>query len=395
MKKLIAIIAVAAACIQVGAQEYLPKWENGYFDIYTIATGMGESSFLIFPDGTKMLIDCGDLTGYGWNGVAVPDASKSPAQWIARFIEHFGGAREIDYFLLSHFHEDHFGVLNDFKRGKDGFGYGGVTELVDLIRVDKWIDRGWPDYNFPADVLSNNKSVAEYAGFVKKLQASGVTAPEKIQIGSHKQVRAKSGLKSFDVWNLAASGVLASAKGSRKQTITAPGNIPLYDENAYSIAQLFTYGKFSYYSGGDLPGGNWKAYSGPTDRDFESRVADLIGHPVTVVKAGHHGCPDSCNPYFLWTLRPQAIVVSCSNASHPYSDTVQRIMDPHNPCGKLIYPTQETGRARMGDELADKLQPAGHIVVRVYEGGKSYQIFVLDSKSTDYRIISKTNVIEL
>ena len=32
----------------------------------------------------------------------------------------------------------------------------------------------------------------------------------------------------------------------------------------------------------------------------------------------------------------------------------------------------------------------GHVVVRVYEGGSEFQIFVLNDRSTDYEVIHKT-----
>jgi len=37
--------------------------------------------------------------------------------------------------------------------------------------------------------------------------------------------------------------------------------------------------------------------------------------------------------------------------------------------------------------------PDGHIVVRVYEGGGRFQVFVLDDRSEDYRIIYESPVI--
>ena len=40
------------------AQERVPPWKKGEFQIHFIHTGVGESQFLIFPDGTTMLLDC-------------------------------------------------------------------------------------------------------------------------------------------------------------------------------------------------------------------------------------------------------------------------------------------------------------------------------------------------
>ena len=40
-------------------------WKKGQFQIHLIYTGVSESMFLIFPDGTTMLLDCGDHNAVG------------------------------------------------------------------------------------------------------------------------------------------------------------------------------------------------------------------------------------------------------------------------------------------------------------------------------------------
>ena len=95
---------------------YLPEWQAGYLDIHQISTGRGNAAYLIFPDGTTMLLDAGDLgvhTGTQEIMKAVPNDSKRPAEWIAQYIKHFSlplknnGA--IDFALLTHFDTDHIG----------------------------------------------------------------------------------------------------------------------------------------------------------------------------------------------------------------------------------------------------------------------------------------------
>ena len=59
----------------------LPKWEKGRFRITTLYTGSSEASFLVFPDGTSALIDCGD---YRCCGVpALPNGSRRAGEWTA------------------------------------------------------------------------------------------------------------------------------------------------------------------------------------------------------------------------------------------------------------------------------------------------------------------------
>ena len=56
MKRILLTMAAVAAFIQLSfAQEYLPKWQEGYMDIHTIATGRGDATFLISPNGLERL----------------------------------------------------------------------------------------------------------------------------------------------------------------------------------------------------------------------------------------------------------------------------------------------------------------------------------------------------
>ena len=91
MNKLAVLLSVVLfAPISAFAQkEYLPVWQEGYMDIHHIATGKGENSFLVLPDGTTMLVDCGDETHGRFKCEAYPDSSRTPGQWVARYIMHF------------------------------------------------------------------------------------------------------------------------------------------------------------------------------------------------------------------------------------------------------------------------------------------------------------------
>jgi len=43
------------------AGQPLPAWQEGYLDIHHINTGHGDAAFYIFPDGTTMLLDVGEM----------------------------------------------------------------------------------------------------------------------------------------------------------------------------------------------------------------------------------------------------------------------------------------------------------------------------------------------
>jgi len=387
MKKIFIILFSLLAPL-ANAQN-LPPWQEGWFDIHHIATGKGECQFLVFPDGTTMVIDCGDTRGLGrgWlKSPPLPDSTRTPAQWAARYMDRFSPKPgELDYVLLSHFHSDHMGESRAPGERRNGYLLAGLSELAEYERFGVLVDRGYPDYDYPSveRVEKMDPMMRDYKRFVAFKTGHGEFTAQQFELGSRKQFRTLSGRWDFEVWNV-AGGLRVVTKG-RKTKVQYREGEPLdkLDENMFSCAQLFRYGPFKYYSGGDLPGGKLAAL--PFERDYESAVAELIGH-CQVIKADHHGYRDSMNPYFLWKTAPEAIIVSASEASHPRRETVERVTDPLGRGRRELYTTSEAAREKMGEEAWSKIKGTGHIVVRVYEGGASWQLFVLDATSPDYPI---------
>lgn len=382
----------------VKAQE-LPSWQEGWMDIHHIATGKGENSFFVFPDGTTMLVDLGDETNGRFICPAYPDASKSPAQWVAHYISHFaagtpGKGKVIDYFELTHFHSDHMGSPKAMRQG-ERYGLCGVTDIGEEVRFGKIVDRGYPDY----DQISANKSITnEYAKFVAYQRDSRGTEVERFKVGSTEQFALKHNpkafKKTFEIRNIASNGYITTGRGSKTRPMFRLEDRSMYDENMYSNVFVVNYGPFSYYNGGDLGGGTKDGLDNYW-RDFESQVADFIG-PVTAMKADHHGWKDTINPYTLAVMQPSLVVAFCSHINHPWKTTVQRLADHLYPKPIDLYCTTDSGREQVGAELFDStVKPCGHIVIRVYEGGTSYQVFVLDARSTDYKVIYKTDIVTL
>lgn len=386
------ILSFLTISLSATAQEYLPKWQEGYLDFHSISTGQGESTFIKMPDGTTMLVDAGDV-GEQWTKVHLPDSTKTPGEWIAHYIRHFNSAAadpsKIDYFLLTHFHSDHMGSIR-----KPGSGYFDVLKTISFDRV---IDRNWPDYDFPSFEKNKRacKVLDQYISAVQGQVAAGTVA-EQFKIGSRKQIRLMHDPKKYDfeVYNIAANGRRHTGKGFRTVQMWPEGfDVVKYDENVFSCAFTVRYGNFKYFLGGDISGAT-NSQQDKVMRDFETQIAPLVG-PVTVMKANHHGQKDSGMPVFLWTLRPDVIVVQCAEDGHPKTVTAKRYIDPVYPGRRDLYITGDISRSDLGEELWSKFKPYGHVVVRVYDGGRSYQVFVLDPKSYDYRIIYKSEIYEL
>lgn len=392
------ICAGAQAHDSINDTEYLPQWQQGWMDIHTIATGKGDATFVIMPDGTTMLIDAGDMTGGRFKAPALPDDSRRPGEWIAKYILDFSKGlshpERVDYLWLTHFHEDHMGSASALRPGPY-YGICGIMEVGEYIRFNHIVDRAYPSYDYPSTEHMNRscaKTLEDYIKFVNYQKENNDSHPERFEVGSRKQFSLQNNpkpyRKSFEVWNVACN--LEVAKPSGRGTVKKyPESLEKIDENSLSGAIRVKYGNFTYFNGGDIGGS-------PADkRDLESDIADLIGQ-VTVMKANHHGWKDTCNPYFMWKTRPDVIIIPASHTNHPWKATVQRIYDPQMPGKRQMFATCDAAKEQVGPELWANVQPYfGHIVVRVYEGGKSYQIFVLDAYSKDYRVIYKSKIEQL
>lgn len=394
-KILLTLLLLASSLVK--AQE-MPSWQEGWMDIHHIATGKGENNLFVFPDGTTMLVDLGDETNGRFKCPAYPDASRTPAQWVARYIEHFaagtpGEGKNVDYLTLSHYDSDHLGSMSAMRQGPR-YGICGITEAGEYLRFGKIVDRSYPEY----DGINNKGGVLkEYAKFVSYQRDSCGTIVERFKVGSHRQFGLKhtpeTYRKTFDICNVASNGYVITGRGSRIRPMFRD-DVSRYDENMLSNAFVITYGPFRYFSGGDLGGG----MADPKEnrwRDFESQVADVVG-PVTAMKANHHAWMDTVNPHLLSVMQPSVIVAICSHINHPWKATVQRLADPLLSRPVDFYTTTDSGRTQVGEELFDAVVKAcGHIVIRVYEGGKSYQVFVLDARSTDYKVVYTSDIVVL
>lgn len=442
-KILILIIAVVCSHSAM-AQEYLPKWSEGMLDLHFIATGRGDSSFYVLPDGTKILCDAGDV-GEIWH-VAQPNASMMPGEWISKYIKDFskdlpGKTDVVDYFYLTHFHGDHMGSYKNYKEGPHGYPLSGITLVGEEIHFNKIINRDIETLSCPSrEYYDLNLTPFFSEGYLKYCEYqrdSCGTILEDFRVGARNQFKLvhnpKAYKRNFEIYNIASNGYIHTGKGKHMRPMFDEA-FDKFDENMFSSVFLMKYGKFSFYNGGDICGGSFPSFEAK-NRDFESQIADLIGGHVTMIKPDHHGWKDSVNPYFLNILSPDIVVIMCSQTQHPYWESFLRLIDPLSKgYPRKIYFTTDASRARMGKELWYKLaeyelnQPAGsdetrakaeatiddglasrisdmlwshvepavgHIVVRVYPGGDAYQVFVLDANGIDYKILLKSEIIYL
>ena len=147
-----------------------------------------------------------------------------------------------------------------------------------------------------------------------------------------------------------------------------------------------SYGKFDFYTGGDIPGvrREWA----PLWNDMETPVAQAVG-PVEAMLVNHHANRDSQNAFFLSALRPQVMLISVWSPDHPGHDVLERMLsEKMYPGPRDIFATNmmAANRTVIGPTLDRLKSSQGHIVIRVSAGGDTFQVLILDDSNEEYRV---------
>ena len=108
-------------------------------------------TFFVLPDGTTLLVDAGAAGNGRPETDPHPDATRSPGEWIARYLKRQmpTGHTEIDFAMITHFHPDHMGqVTAAAPLDRTGaYKLTGITEVDATLPIRTLMDRGWPDYS--------------------------------------------------------------------------------------------------------------------------------------------------------------------------------------------------------------------------------------------------------
>ena len=411
----IAILALASQVVSAHAADPvagqpLPKWQRGMLDIHQINTGTGDAALFIFPDGTTFLLDAAGVNRAterdpNYDAPMRPNASRRAGQWVARYIRrvHPDGERgTLDYAALTHFHGDHMGTLMPDSPVAKAGGYKltGITDVGDEIAIRTMLDRGWPDYDYPAP--SGGEMMKNYRAFLKAQIAARGMKVERFEPGRADQVvlrRAAKEFSNFEFRNIAANGFVWTGTGTASRNRYPAGIVPV--ENNCSLAFRLTYGAFRYFNGGDMAGHLAPAAAAWTD--MESAVAWVTGR-VDVHDLNHHGTPDGANAFFLSVLQPRIHLLSTYAASQPGPDLLRRLLSEKiypGPREVFMTNTHWAGRREHMVKLYGEKETAwlleqfdriagtqGHVVVRVEPGGARYRMIVIDDSSESGKVTS-------
>ena len=375
--------------------QVLPDWEDGYLDIHAINTGRGESSLLIFPDGTSMLIDAAGSLIDPNDAIPPPpqkpSTSVSPGTVIANYVKHFiaPAGDKLDYLMLSHFDPDHMGGYESSlpMNGSGNFRLSGVTEVGVKVPFAKLLDRGYPDYNYPRNLKSNSR-IANYIKFINWAKSNYNATAAQFVPGRDDQIVLEHDpgkYPEFKVQNLLANGVVWTGSGTAtRNTFPEAETLVAADagENIFSIGLVLSYGDFDYFTAGDLQ------YNGRSSYGWKDIEATLLGiaPEVDVMKANHHGTSNCNSDLLLNQLKPHTVVAHVWRDVHPNPVTVGRMYAQDKDAQVFTTNMSSANQARLAEYIARMKATQGHIVVRVKPGGEEYMVYVLNDNNEDYTV---------
>lgn len=380
-----------------GAQT-CPQWQPGELDIHFIHTGVGEQTFFIFPDGTTMLLDCGDThhAKYMCDVPPQPSAVKCGGEWVSRYIQRLIPQREIDYLMVSHWHGDHIGDPSlGCWRNAEGKQICGITAVAEDFRFRHYFDHQFPHVGKYA-MDPDPEAYELFQKWLAEAWAAGMDA-QTFKVGALDQIRLMrdaARYPQFHVRNLCANAVLWDGKDGTVDCGAAhvkSGRKTIH-ENRLSAAIRIDYGAFSYYSGGDneleLYGADGKPYN------WEEKIGRVCG-PVSVAKTNHHAGSHAMSPEFCAAVRPQVWLSSVWQPKMVDHKSLKSM------CSRTLYPGDRTVcfgyvASKVKDVAAaygNDIAPAGHAVVKVAPGGATFDVFSIDASDESMHVLSKRSFV--
>ena len=380
-----AAVGTVGGCVTRGNEVgcIYPGWKPGELDIHFIHTGTSENTFMIFPDGTTMLLDCGHVKrrapGYADAIPPAPSGERRAGEWVRRYIERIFPNHEIDYLMVSHWHSDHI---------------AGIPDVAESFRFLNYYDHQYPNVGqYRRDVDAESFDI--FQKWLAPALQDGMKR-EPFTVGAKNQIRLRHDPTNyygrvFQIRNLAANGVMWDGKNGlidvAGEHVKTTGEKTIR-ENALSSAIRIRYGGFSYYTGGDLEGD----FIGADGKKFnyETRVGEVTG-PVSVCKTNHHSFPAAMQDGFIRATKPQLFLSSAWSPNQQNIASLKRMTSRENYEGERIVAYGAIPEFKMRqfkqNGLDSYLAPAGHAVVKVNPGGFAFRLYTLSSQDESMRII--------
>ena len=255
---LLAIAAVACLAVPAVAQNRATK----PLTIYIVDVEGGNGVLFVSPTGESLLMDTGN-------------AGAAAARDAGRIMEAVrdAGLTQIDNLIITHWHGDHF---------------GGLQELAKQIPIKHYWDHG-PNVQpgqAPDDFLKN-----VYADLISKAQHTVAKPGDRIPLGP------------TNVTVVISAGTpIAPLKGAGQRNPECANFQPIDNnmEDPMSVGILVTYGKFKALHLGD----------NTRNKEFELACPVNRLGTVDLMLGMHHGQASSNSPVLVHAVRPRVAIVN-------------------------------------------------------------------------------------
>ncbi len=297
--------------------------------IYHIDVDQADATLFVAPNGRTLLVDSGK-NGHGSRIKAVMNQA---------------GVTQIDFFVATHYHEDH---------------YGGIDDLVSdpSVQVLESYDRG--DKAFLSSKKLGEDTFKDYQAAVGE-DATHFKRGDTIPLDP-----------SMTVTCISSGGVVVG------ETNPSTG----VDENDMSVSLLITFGSFRYFVGGDI------------EEHTEAKIAEgNLVLDVQVYQADHHGSHTSSSEAFMRDLEPRVIIVSNGNHGgfmHPRQVTLDLYASLPGP--PTVFQTNKYLKGGEGGNVPDAfiadLDPSGDegTILMTVDGSGSYTVTYGSAASHTFQV---------
>ncbi len=288
---LASVLTVAALAYAIVFTPFSAPTPDGRFTVHFLDVGQGDSAFLVFPDGTTMLIDGGGQRSFTNKGDEEfdPDFAGVGERVVSEFLWE-NGYSKVDFVVSTHPDADHI---------------NGLVDVVKNFRIGMI---------FVGARFSSNPEYQAMSGIAdkKNVPIQMIAEGTKMEIG----------------------GVSALFLNPERATAVSPGN-------ADSIAIHFRYGTRGFLFTGDI------------ETETERRMLG-VGFPMKsdVVKVPHHGSRTSSTAEFVEAVEASYAVFPVGVRS-PYGHPHKAVMRRWEDAGADVVILGKSGTATFSTDGSD------------------------------------------